>query len=61
MIIDAHQHVWDLDRLPYPWLGPRHGPIFRTVGEDEVLPHLRACGVDAVVLVQAPPTRPTPR
>ena len=53
MIIDAHQHVWDLDRLPYPWLGPQHGPIFRTVGEDEVLPELRAGGVEAVVLVQA--------
>lgn len=53
MIIDAHQHVWDLDRVAYPWLGPRHGPVFRTVTEDEVLPELRACGVDGVVLVQA--------
>lgn len=53
MIIDAHQHVWDLDRAPYPWLGPQHGPVHRTVTEDEVLPELRACGVDGVVLVQA--------
>ena len=53
MIIDAHQHVWDLDRAAYPWLGPQHGPIFRTVTEDELLPQLRACGVDGVVLVQA--------
>jgi L-fuconolactonase len=53
MIIDAHQHVWDLDRVAYPWLGPQHGPVFRTVTQDEVLPVLRACGVDAVVLVQA--------
>ena len=53
MIIDAHQHVWDLERGRYPWLGPQHGPVFRTVAEEEVLPELRACGVDAVVLVQA--------
>ena len=53
MIIDAHQHVWDLERARYDWLGPEHGPIFRTVTEDEVLPELRACGVDGVVLVQA--------
>lgn len=53
MIIDAHQHVWDLGRVRYPWLGPQHGPVFRSVAEEEVLPQLRACGVDAVVLVQA--------
>ena len=53
MIIDAHQHVWDLDRARYAWLGPQHGPIFRTVSQDEVLPELRRCGVDGVVLVQA--------
>ena len=53
MIIDAHQHVWDLSRARYDWLGPRHGPIHRTVTEDEVLPELRRCGVDGVVLVQA--------
>lgn len=53
MIIDAHQHVWDLQRGRYDWLGPEHGPIFRTVTEDEVLPELRACGVAGVVLVQA--------
>ncbi|GAA1842764.1 amidohydrolase family protein [Microlunatus capsulatus] len=53
MIIDAHQHVWDLDRVAYPWLGRQHGPIHRTVAQEEVLPRLRAHGVDAVVLVQA--------
>ena len=53
MIIDAHQHVWDLDRARYDWLGPDYGPIFRTITEQEVLPELRACGVDGVVLVQA--------
>jgi len=53
MVIDAHQHVWDRRRARYDWLGARHGEIDRTVTEDEVLPQLRRCGVDAVVLVQA--------
>ncbi len=25
-IIDAHHHLWDLARLPYPWLRPEAGP-----------------------------------
>lgn len=53
VILDAHQHVWDLHRARYDWLGPQHGPIHRTVTEDELLPRLRRCGVDGVVLVQA--------
>ncbi|WP_375423582.1 amidohydrolase family protein [uncultured Friedmanniella sp.] len=53
MILDAHQHVWDLTRARYDWLGPQHGLIFRTITEDEALPRLRRCGVDGVVLVQA--------
>jgi L-fuconolactonase len=33
-IIDAHQHVWDLDRIRLPWLPPG-GPISRSmVGSD---------------------------
>jgi L-fuconolactonase len=53
VIIDAHQHVWNLDRASYPWLGPEHGPINRTIEFDELRPHLRAAGVDATVLVQS--------
>jgi L-fuconolactonase len=53
MIIDAHQHVWDLTRSPYSWLGP-HVPLWnRTFTFDEVEPHLRRNGVDATVLVQS--------
>lgn len=40
MIIDAHQHVWDLERARYDWLGPALGPINRTITEAEVLPRL---------------------
>jgi L-fuconolactonase len=58
MIIDAHQHVWDLTKAHYEWLGPAtHGSISRTITEEEVLPTLHRCGIDAVVLVQAADNR----
>ncbi|MGY0539928.1 amidohydrolase family protein [Nocardioides sp. YJ-D4] len=53
MIIDSHQHVWDLTRSPYPWLGPDVPEYNRTFTFDEVRPQLRAQGVDATVLVQS--------
>ncbi len=57
MIIDAHQHVWDLTRARYDWLGPALAPVDRTITQDEALPLLRDCGVEAVVLVQAADNR----
>jgi L-fuconolactonase len=53
IVIDAHQHVWDLDRAAYDWLGPELAPIDRTIGIDELLPSLRRAGVDGTVLVQS--------
>ena len=52
-VIDAHQHVWDLSRADYPWLGEDRAPINRTVPFEEVQPQLAAAGVPATVLVQA--------
>ena len=57
MIIDAHQHVWDLTRARYDWLGPAMGPINRTITQAEALPRLRSCGVNGVVLVQSADNR----
>lgn len=53
MIIDAHQHVWDLDRAAYDWMGPGLGDINRTVRFDELAPVLERLGIDGTVLVQA--------
>lgn len=53
MIIDAHQHVWDLDRASYPWLG-EHVPLWnRTFTFEELEPHLARAGVGATVMVQS--------
>ena len=53
MIIDAHQHVWDLTRAPYPWLGPEVAHWNRTFTFAELAPQLARNGVDATVMVQS--------
>jgi len=61
-VIDSHLHLWTLDTFvtggerPYPWLGPQHGALYRSFGEDEALETLKAAGVRAAVLVQADDT-----
>ena len=52
-IIDAHQHLWNLDRVAYPWLRPAFGPIARTFEPPELAPQLALAGVTHTVLVQA--------
>lgn len=53
VIVDCHQHFWNLDKVEYPWLGPRFGPINRTFEPSELAPQLAAAGVDRTVLVQS--------
>ncbi|MET9217411.1 amidohydrolase family protein [Streptomyces sp. NPDC003300] len=54
MRIDAHHHLWDLERRPQPWLtGAELDPIARTFRLAELLPLLDAHGIDATVLVQS--------
>ncbi|SFR70786.1 L-fuconolactonase [Agromyces sp. CF514] len=52
-IIDAHQHVWDLERAEYGWLTPEAGVLHRTIEMAEVLPEFAAAGVVGTVLVQS--------
>ncbi|MEZ6041393.1 MAG: amidohydrolase family protein [Planctomycetaceae bacterium] len=54
MIIDSHQHFWQLD-LPfeYDWLRTlQHQKICRNYLPEDLVPHLTAAGVDASVFVQ---------
>ena len=53
MIVDAHQHFWNLEQHSYPWLTPDAGSIYRTFEPPELEPQLREAGVQATVLVQA--------
>ena len=53
MIIDTHQHLWDLDRVAYPWLTPEFGPIACTFVPADLAPQLAPAGVTHTVLIQA--------
>ena len=52
-IIDAHLHLWDLDRLHYHWLSPEDTLLYRNVTAAEVEPLLQKCGIDGALLVEA--------
>ena len=54
MIIDSHQHFWQLD-LPfdYAWLqAPQHKPICRNFLPQDLQPQLESAGIDRSVFVQ---------
>jgi L-fuconolactonase len=55
-MIDAHFHIWRLDRADYGWLTPELGRIHRDVALDDWRREARPCGVTAGLLVQAAPT-----
>jgi L-fuconolactonase len=52
-IIDAHLHLWDLDRSAYSWITPEHGPLHTTITAERARAELDASGIDRAVLVQA--------
>lgn len=54
MVIDAHQHFWQLSKpFEYGWLrAPQHAPINRDFLPGDLLPHLKATGVQKTIFVQ---------
>jgi L-fuconolactonase len=53
MVIDAHQHVWNLASARYDWIGPELAFLDRDFQLEEALPSMARAGVDATILVQA--------
>lgn len=51
-VVDAHLHIWDLDRSDYAWLAPDH-PLHRTFTPEQAHAELEAAGIASAVLVQA--------
>lgn len=54
--IDAHHHLWRLERGDYAWLTPDLAPIHRDFAMADLDPLLDAAAIDATILVQAAPT-----
>ena len=53
MIVDAHQHFWNLEREALPWMTAAHEGIRRTFAPADLAPLLARAGVTQTVLVQA--------
>jgi L-fucono-1,5-lactonase len=53
MIVDAHQHFWNLGREALPWMRDEHATIRRTFEPSDLEPLLARTGVSTTVLVQA--------
>ena len=56
-LVDAHLHMWDLERCEYGWITPAVGILDRTHSIDEVEDERLAAGVTGAVLVQAANSR----
>jgi len=56
MIIDAHQHFWQLARGDYAWLTPELKVLYRDFMPDDLAPYLSQHGIEGTILVQAAPT-----
>ena len=56
--VDAHHHVWKLNRGDYGWLQPTRelSKIYRDFALGDLRPLLGEAGIEATVLVQAAPT-----
>jgi L-fuconolactonase len=54
--VDAHHHVWRVDRGDYGWLTPALSALYRDFTLDDLKPLATKANVDATVLVQAAPT-----
>ncbi len=53
MIIDSHQHFWQVGRFDYPWMSSEVGILYRDFLPAELEPVLGENGVAKTVLVQA--------
>jgi L-fuconolactonase len=53
MIVDAHHHLWNLEREPLAWMTDAHTSIRRTFEPAELEPLLAAAGISTTILVQA--------
>lgn len=52
-LIDTHVHIWDLEKVDYPWLKGNQSILNRSYQITELNPQLSAAGVAKGILVQA--------
>src|SRR5438552_19097206 len=53
MIIDSHQHFWQVGRFEYPWMSPDLGVLYRDYLPETLDPILKEHRVAKTILIQA--------
>jgi L-fuconolactonase len=53
MIVDSHQHFWQVGRYDYPWMKPELGLLYRDYLPTDLESTIKQNGVAKTVLVQA--------
>src|SRR2546430_13406341 len=53
MIVDSHQHFWEVGRFDYPWMSPDLEVLCRDYLPPALASVLNRNGVDKTILVQA--------
>jgi len=53
LMIDSHQHFWQVGRFDYPWMSSDLGVLYRDYVPEDLAPILQQNGVDKTVVVQA--------
>lgn len=53
LIVDSHQHFWQVGRFDYPWMNPEVAVLYQDYLPPRLAPTLNRCGVRQTVLVQA--------
>jgi L-fuconolactonase len=53
LVIDAHQHYWELGRFEYFWMTPEREALRRNFLPEHLVQPLRHSGVDHTIAVQA--------
>src|SRR5882724_2515033 len=53
LIVDSHQHFWEVGRFDYPWMSPQVEVLYRDYLPPALAPVLNRNGVDKTIVVQA--------
>jgi L-fuconolactonase len=53
MIIDSHQHFWQVGRFDYPWMNREVEVLYQDYLPPALAPAVKRCGVEKTILVQA--------
>ena len=53
VIVDSHQHFWDLGQLVYPWVPAGPAVLRRNYLPEDLVPIIESSGVSRTVVVQA--------